>query len=63
MLFRRKKPSPDPALENEFRRKMGRKIKPSEARWIELADKALSERPQKRKTDGEYTPYKDREAA
>jgi hypothetical protein len=43
MLFRRKKPSPDPAVEDDFRRKMGRKGKPKELRWIELADKALSE--------------------
>lgn len=43
MRFRRKKPSPDPALEVEFRRQMGRQGKPRELRWIELADQALSE--------------------
>lgn len=43
MLFRRKKPSPDPALEVEFRRQMGRQGKPRELRWIELADQALAE--------------------
>ena len=47
MKFRRKKLSPDPALEDDFRRKMGRKGKPKELRWIELADEALSEPPRK----------------
>ena len=42
MMFRRKKLSPDPALEVEFRRQMGRQGKPRELRWIELADQALS---------------------
>ncbi len=46
MLFRRKKPSPDPALEVEFRRQMGRRGKPRELRWIELADQALAEEEQ-----------------
>ncbi len=48
MLFRRKKPSPDPALELDFRRQMGRKSRPREMRWIELADEALSEGPKKK---------------
>jgi len=47
MFSRRKKLSPDPALEDDFRRKMGRKGKPKELRWIELADEALSESPRK----------------
>jgi hypothetical protein len=42
MLFRSRKPSPDPALEVEFRRKMGRRGKPRELHWIELADRALA---------------------
>jgi hypothetical protein len=45
MLFRKTKPSPDPALEHDFHKRMGRKGKPKELRWIELADKALSESP------------------
>lgn len=61
MLYGRKKPSPDPALENEFRRKMGRDIKPKEVRWIELADKALSE-PRDKNTDDQPVDQGDKAA-
>jgi hypothetical protein len=66
MLFRRKKPSPDPALEVEFRRQMGRCGKPRELRWIELADLALSppEKPKrKQKPAMDTTPEERRKAA